>query len=253
MCEGSYNLIRTIHERMRSALIAMRAGGVPRDLAVAVVALSEGESGVQWKLTRPLPDDADCCGQIIGVESRVQSFTTRLYDDQEALNWLRDRGWLGWDPTTNTVAPAGGFGNPAQPQNAMLFFEYLAANRKYETMKVLSIGPTQRWIRWGETCGGPADVDEAWAFYSESDPARLLMNHLKYLIPARYVEGGCLPQDMALPDGGPSTSIPWLTRHAGNTHDASAIYYGGDPRFGSRRAYNQVWPEVNTLAGAVFA
>lgn len=249
MCENDYLRIG-IAERVTRVLTQLRDAGAPRDVAVAYVALSDGETNFIWNIERPLPEDAACCGQIIGLEG--VAFHRYVSQDSDVMDWLRTRGWINWNQEEQEIEPAGGLDNPMRPERAALFFEYLAANGKFEVMETLSIGPTQLWLGNGTTCGMPSGVDDVWAFYSETNPWRLITRHLRYLLPSRYDPAGCLSNGFLLPDGSQQRGVAWLTHHAGNPNLALQVYNGNPARWPNRRAYKDSWNYVNNVATTIY-
>lgn len=259
MCENDYQKISSVHDRMTRALTQIRDGGGPRDVAVAFVALSEGESAAVWAQSRPLPDDDDCCGQVIGIESGYYAplgddiFNHYVGRDSLALEWLRERGWIGWDAQTQRVRPAGAIVPPGNQRERMLFFEFLVANQRWETLQTISIGPTQIWLGNGAVCETalPRNLEELWFMYSTADPWSMITLHLGYLLPKRYSKDGCLSHASLMPDGTEQTAVNWLAKHAGSTSRARDVYNGA-AWLGNRRPYKEVWAEANMIAETVY-
>lgn len=248
-CDNDYiRLDKTVVSRMTHALTSMRAGGIPKPLAVALVALSEAESAVIWALDRPI-EPSSCCGQVVGIEAG--QFHNAVGGHEAAIAWLNDRSYIGWNEADGTTYPKGGLGNPQTPWHAMLFYEW-AVSHAYEELKAtFSLGPTQLWLaQAGTVCGFPSSLVGSWSMYSTSDEAEMVKNHLLYLVPSTMFEGGCLDPAVTLPNGDRSVGIEWLRHHAGNVATATKAYDGvtNDPVLGNRKAYKTSWEEAETVA-----
>lgn len=239
---------------MERALGALKQGGIDKPLAVALVALSEGETGVVWATKRPHGEDI-CCGQVVGLEAGLLDGALRK--DADAAKWLAYRGWIAQSGEGKLI-PAGGFGNPLKPQKNAYWMEYLLANGKKDLLTTVSIGPTQMHMGQLGTgrCGFPQTMAELYAFYStvqtggDGHEALLVRNWLRYLAPKGGSVDGCLPANVPLADGTPQRSIAWLTSHAGNAAMAQRVYYG-DPSLGARPAYKDSYAKAAHAASNI--
>lgn len=270
MCERDMFNTPTFSGRAQEVLLAGKERGLDRPLVVALTALSEGETGGVWLTKRPgLVEGEGCCAVIVGLEHG--QFSTAITKDNEAISWLADRGWIdqveqegGTSAGQFVLKPINGLGNPLKPQKTMLFFEWVFATRKEHLLPIFSIGPTQMHLAWfKERCGWPQNWDELWDLYAAgstwelSDSENFVSNAerityfierwLTYLTPKSVYQSGCLSPSVPLPNGSESAGVSWLTTHAGKPQTAKKLWASEKP-FQNRRAYRDVWAEVNLQA-----
>jgi len=176
MCNQDFLKMPSVMARMTAALGEMKAAGINKEIAEALVALSEGETAAVWRTQRPdnkVETAIQCCGQMVGIE--MATFNAVLQTQPNARSWLQDHGWLGYDQGSQQLVPAGGFNNPFDPRPAMLYLEFCIATELDAGLRICSVGPTQMFLGVAATldalpCGFPKTRDELWAFYSGTRP-----------------------------------------------------------------------------------
>jgi len=241
------------------ALRQSRDAGVDRTLAVAYIALADGETNNYWGLPRETefvkPED-DCCRTVIGLEAVY--YDEAMRSDAQLLEFANAHGWVGFDQNTGKMKPAGAVANPFNQQQLGTLFEYSTAiAKKTGSMAPLywvALGPTQINLYWSDKGKGciPATPDEAWAFYLTSDAGVMLNERLYYLTPPGSQGLSC--ESMAgtgLPAGDPGTSIPWLQKHTGSRTWAERVYWGHES-LGTRRPYKDSWAITQYDAAAIY-
>jgi len=263
--------------RLSVLLKAAKHEGVDRSLAIAFIALCEGETGYAFLTHRPYPPlteiqgSSDCCAVPVGIE--LAYFDSGLRQSPKTLSFLAQKGWL---KTENGVLkPTNGLGNPLKPWKTMAAFEFAYLAEEDAAIKIFAVGPFQMNMKWnGASCGFPANRDEIWDLYvagrdmelqttsgwsDDQIVLQIYYSKIAYLIErwGRYnlpkdvnPQGeGCKPATTELPNGNPAGDIAWLTGHAGNPSTASKLYYGTlSP---TRAAYKDVWANVNAKAAAM--
>lgn len=249
----SENGYKTTKERITAFAKGLIMSGVSRRTAVAIVALSQGESGYRPNGPRPLilmgagasptGQTPSCLGLTVGLE--VGKFDKVLSNNPKATAWFLKHGWLATDQ--GKMKPSGGLGVAFPNSTNKIAFEYTIANKMADLLVIWSLGPTQ--IYSGGSAGGMTKTNTiagAKAFYLSQTYEDLRSNGQNYLVPKS--EGGWLNDKIKPPLAGGSASDarPWLTVQAGNSALADELFAGG-PHFPGRRPFEEVISEVNAI------
>jgi len=244
MCDNDYRSVRDPAQRRIKALKEMAAAHIPRELAVAYVALSEGESRYLWTVKRPLKKHT-CCANVVGLEP---SEVKRLHADPAFLKWINDNTGGVVVSGNNTLSVP----TLSTVRNA-IWFEKALADENMNILKMFSIGPTQLLIDSSRICGQPKTIAEIKEWYLTVDMHDRMANFLTYLTPKRYTPKGCRDLNGLLPDGTEAAGVPWLAAHGGSPEIGLKLWNGDAAVFGARQPYKTIWSLVNTSSEAIFA
>lgn len=272
----------SVHERMVETLNAARIHGIKREFAVAITALSEGETGAYWLQNGPPTldrlhedDDIGCPTVIVGIE--LGAFDTTLRKSPKTLAFLQEHSLVGTNDQGKLIA-VNGFGNPVRQDIARRVFEYTVAEREGPALRLYSIGATQMHLYWTGLADPtkkrrywPSTWEEIWAAYqptidvSKLDTSRsggdvniattrAKVAHLMDLWGTylKTVEDGGLTSKYPGPPFDDEVAIQWLIWQAGNRYVAEAANYGNAKLLGARRPYRDVWPEAWAISEDVW-
>jgi hypothetical protein len=242
---------------MQKAVSELSEHGIDRDLADALIAVSEGETGYAWIVDRPMTTDGAqnlCCAVVVGLERG--ELNKAVIASPSFRDYLVQRGFLK-TASDGKLEPANGFGNPLKPWKTMVVYEHVLATQDEAALQAFSVGPTQMWMKYfNKRAGWPSTWDEAWDQYTAGSfldgpnyspgtrAAYYADRWLRYLTPKRYNPEGVLKEDAVIAKpGDKSSSVSWLVNHAGNPVAAEKLYEG--TLFAGRKAYKTV---IQTVA-----
>lgn len=183
-CETNYRALATESERIRTALVSMRAAGVGRGKAITMCATARNESDNFWTEPRVLTipeqyEDIPCwsCRTIVGlefarIEGGVMFYRPSLRPGSAAYQWLASHGWAS-DLGSRGIAVTLRMAVPGGPEIAA-FLEYVMQNRLSGLLDQFSIGPTQMYlaVHFGAGKNFP-DWNALFRFYLSNSAGRI--------------------------------------------------------------------------------
>lgn len=170
-------------ERVVAAYTDAIAGGVDKDKAIMLIAVSDIESRIIWNRKRSTAVIAsDCpCSTMVGLE--LLNGRIRV-TDPFVTSWLKKRGWA--TGSGATLSPSGPLAVPGSYAIAQ-FFEMVMLTRRSKLLVNFSLGPTQMHLFWSKVAGTgkvqpafPDTWEALWDFYTAEGVAAL-MKKITYL------------------------------------------------------------------------
>lgn len=260
----------SISQRIQLAIAQAQEGGINREKALSLIALSGRESGYEWVCDRGtiagMKDDREvnCRGRaVIGLEARGSVWPNSWQQDAEALAFIRKIGIA----TNDYPAKVTGMGLKPNSNEIASAFEWAVARQRGALLDAFSEGATQIHLAWADCCPSKKNYplvcgrrqwwDDIWNFYCCYTAAEA-MDMIHYLDPGYqdpYVSktgrtmGKCMSTVIQYPAANHSRNnvVSWLQWHVGSKSGAEA-YYDGKTQWPNSDTVNPTYAYPNLLA-----